>query len=201
MNPLPAMLVSRRQLLLATLALPWAVRARTPPLMVEGQPFERQLRIAGAELTLNGTGVRAVAWFKGYAAGLYLTQRATTAAQAVAMAGPKRLQMRMLQEVPAAEFVKAFNKGVARNASEGEVERLAPRMARFVALVEQTGTVRPGDVVNLDFAPALGTLYSFNGTQMGEAIPGEDFYAALLRAFVGERPYDKKLKAGLLGGG
>ena len=47
---------------------------------MEGQPFERRVVVAGAELRLNGTGVRAVAWFKGYAAGLYLTRRAATAA-------------------------------------------------------------------------------------------------------------------------
>jgi len=89
---------------------------------------------------------------------------------------------------------------VTRNASSAEVERLAARMARFAALIAQTGQVRKGDVVNLDLDPAQGMLYIYNGKQQGEAIPGEDFYAALLRAFVGDRPYDKKLRAGLLGG-
>ena len=192
--------VSRRRLLLAVAAVPWLARAQSAPLLVEGQPFERRVVVAGAELRLNGTGVRAVAWFKGYAAGLYLTRRAATAAAAVAMPGPKRLQMRMLQEVPAAEFVKAFNKGMVRNAGDAEVERLVTRMAAFEALIQQTGTVRPGDVVDLDYAPALGTLYGFNGRQRGEAIAGEDFYAVLLRSFVGDHPYDKKLRAGLLGG-
>lgn len=192
--------VSRRQLLIAALAVPGLARAQSGPVLVEGVAFERRVVVAGAELRLNGTGVRAVAWFKGYAAGLYLAERATTAASVVALPGPKRLQMRMLQDVPAAEFVKAFDKGVTRNASSAEVERLAARMARFAALIAQTGQVRKGDVVNLDLDPAQGTLYIYNGKQQGEAIPGEDFYAALLRAFVGDRPYDKKLRAGLLGG-
>lgn len=191
---------SRRQWLLAALVLPGLPRAQGAPLMVEGQPFERQALVAGTALRLNGTGVRAVAWFKGYAAGLYLPSRATTAEQALALPGPKRVQLRMLQKVPAAEFVKAFNKGLVRNATAGEVERLTPRMARFQALIEQTGPVRPGDVVDLDLDPAQGTLYAFNGQVQGEAIAGDDFYAALLRSFVGERPYDNKLKAGLLGG-
>ena len=39
-----------------------------------------------------------------------------------------------------------------------------------------------------------------NGTLQGEAIVGDDFYAALLRSFVGDRPYDSRLKAGLLAG-
>lgn len=199
-KPIPLLSSTRRQWLIAAMAWPWLAHAQLAPVMVEGQPFERRVAVAGTPLRLNGTGVRAVAWFKGYAAGLYLTERATTAAKAVAMPGPKRLQMRMLQEVPAAEFLKAFDKGVVRNSSPAEVEHLAGRMASFGALITQTGQVRPGDVVDLDFDPRRGTLYIFNGTQRGEPIPGEDFYAALLRAFVGDQPYDKKLKAGLLAG-
>lgn len=192
--------LTRRRLLFATLALSGLARAESPRLMVEGQPFDRLAHVAGTELRLNGTGVRAVAWFKGYVAGLYLRERAATAAQVLAMRGPKRLQLRMLQDVPAAEFVKAFHKGMARNASDAEVERLAARMGRFEALIAQTGAVRKGDVVDLDLDPAAGTRFGFNGTLRGEAIPGEDFYIALLRAFIGEHPYDEKLKAGLLGG-
>ena len=155
--------------------------------------------MAGQDLLLNGTGVRAVAWFKGFAAGLYLASRCTTAAQAVALAGAKRLQMRMLQEVPAAEFVKAFRKGIERNAGATELPRLAERMARFEALITGIGKVRKGDRVDLDFEPGRGTAFSLNGTLRGEPIEGDDLYAALLRSFVGERPYDNKLRAGLLG--
>ena len=190
---------TRRALLLACLCLPWAAAAQDAPLLVEGQPFQRRVRLAGVELLLNGTGVRAVAWFKGYAAGLYLSSRARTAAQAVAMAGPKRLQLRMLKEVPAQEFVKAFDKGVKRNASAEELPQLSARMARFAALIQGLGTVHDGDVVDLDYDPAQGLSFLLNGTLRGAPIAGEDFYAALLRSFVGDKPYDAKLKAGLLG--
>lgn len=192
--------LSRRHLLLATLASPWLARAQAPHVLVEGERFDRRAVVAGAELWLNGTGVRAVAWFKGYAAGLYLPEPATTAEQAVAMRGPKRLQLRMLHEAPAAEFVKAFSKGMARNASTVEVERLAARMDRFEALITQAGQVRKGDVIDLDHDPEEGTLFGLNGALRGEAIPGDDFYGTLLRSFIGERPYDARLKAGLLGG-
>lgn len=179
--------------------LAW-VPASAQPVVVEGQAFDRRVTLAGSELQLNGTGVRAVAWFKGYAAGLYLRTPSRNAAQVLAQAGPKRLQMRMLQDVPAAEFVKAFHKGVERNTPPAELPQLAERMARFEALVGGLGQVRKGDLVNLDLDPGRGTLFSVNGTLRGEAIAGEDFFAALLRSFVGDRPYDSKLKAGLLAG-
>ncbi len=192
----------RRTLLLGLLGLlgqPRVSWAQEAPRLVEGQPFAPRVHVGGRELLLNGTGVRAVAWFKGYAAGLYLPSRTRSAEQAVSMPGPKRLQLRMLREVPAVEFVKAFDKGVRRNTGDAEVASLAARMAQFEALVQALGTVREGDVVDLDLDPDRGMLFSLNGTLRGEPITGADFYAALLRSFVGVRPYDRKLKAGLLG--
>lgn len=192
---------ARRSLLLALCAAPLAVLAQDPPVQLAGQTFDRRVRLGGAELLLNGTGVRAVAWFTGYAAALYLPSRTSTTEQAVAMAGPKRLQMRMLQEVPAGEFVKAFRKGVQRNTPPAELARLTLRMDGFAALIAAVGKVRKGDVIDLDLEPSRGTAFSLNGKLRGEPIEGSDFYAALLRSFIGDHPYDDKLKAGLLGQG
>jgi hypothetical protein len=49
-------------------------------------------------------------------------------------------------------------------------------------------------------AVVAGTELGLNGALRGEAIAGDDFYETLLRSFIGERPYDARLKAGLLGG-
>lgn len=198
--PLSRRSVSRRSVLAAALLFALPVFAQGAAVVVEGQSFDRRIRVAGQDLLLNGTGVRAVAWFKGYAAALYLASRCNTAAQAVALPGAKRLQLRMLQNVPSAEFVKAFRKGIERNVEPADLPALAEAMRRFEAQVTGVGKVRKGDRVDLDFEPGRGTAFSLNGTLQGEAIAGEDLYAALLRSFVGERPYDGKLKAGLLGG-
>jgi hypothetical protein len=42
-------------------------------------------------------------------------------------------------------------------------------------------------------------VFSHNGRQVGAAIPGADFYSALLLVFIGQKPVDDKLKQGLLG--
>jgi hypothetical protein len=39
-----------------------------------------------------------------------------------------------------------------------------------------------------------------NGQARGTAIPGEDFYTAVLRVWLGEKPADSGLKKGLVGG-
>jgi hypothetical protein len=145
-------------------------------------------------------GLRAVAWLKGYAAGLYLSSRARTPQQVYAAPGAKRLQLRMLQDVDIEEFVKGFDKGVGRNTPPADMPALAERVARFDALLRGMVKVKKRDVVDLDWLPGRGLQLSFNGKLRGAPIPGEDFYAALLRIFVGERPADPDMKIGLLGG-
>lgn len=181
---------------LCVASIAWAVPVGV---VVEGQRFAAQLRVADSDLVLNGTGVRAVAWFKGYAAGLYAPQKAQAVEVLLAQPGAKRLQLRMLQDVPPAEFIKALRKGMERNTPDTERPALHDRVERFAALIMEAGKVKKGDVVDLDLDPARGMLFSLNGTLRGDAIPGADFYAALLRAFIGDKPYDERLKAGLLG--
>ena len=187
-------------LLLATSGLSAvAAPASGPENPIAGVRFDPVVQLAGQALRLNGTGLRAVAWLKCYAAGLYLARPAADAEAAVAQAGAKRLQLRLLVDVPVDEFVKAFHKGVERNTPADQQAALADRMARFDAQLRPLGQVSKGDLVNLDLMPGLGLLCWHNGRQLGPAIPGDDFYAALLRIFLGERPVDDALKAGLLG--
>lgn len=187
----------RRALLGAGAALALPARAQ---IVAEGHTYPAQIALAGSTLQLNGVGYRAVAWFKGYAAGLYLSRKATSADAAVAAPGPKRLQLVMLVDVPAGEFVKAFYKGIARNTPTAQQPALAERMQRFDAMVAAIGTVKNRDVVDLDWLPDSGLRLARNGRELGPPIAGEDFYGALLRIFVGQRPVDKEMKIGLLGG-
>ena len=195
MNPVFRLLMWLPALCLSGLAL-----AQEAPRIVEGQAFAHRINLAGSELQLNGTGVRAVAWFKGYAAGLYLSRPSNTMSQVLAASGAKRLQLRMLQEVPAAEFVKALKKGVERNTAAAELPALQLPMQRFGDQIAALGKVRKGDRVDLDLDPERGLLFSVNGTLRGEPLPGDALFNALLRAFLGDHPYDDNLKAGLLAG-
>ena len=177
-----------------------AHRAQAQIEVADGYVFPAQAEVGGQTLQLNGAGYRAVAWFKGYAAALYLPRKATTTEQAVSMAGAKRIRMRMLVDVPTQEFVKAFNKGIARNTPADQVPALRERMERFDALVAALREVKRSDVVDLDHVPGTGLVFTHNGRAQGAPIPGEDLYAALLRIFLGQRPVDPELKTGLLGG-
>jgi Chalcone isomerase-like len=190
----------RRWLSCSVAALALCLGPAWSQVQVEGQTFESRARIAGQDLVLNGVGLRAVAWLKGYAAGLYLPQKSPAADAVLAMPGAKRLQLRMLQEASSQEFVKAFGRGVKRNTAEADLPALQARMQQFDDIVAGLGKVRKGDVVNLDFVPGQGLLFTHNGKRHGEPIKGDDFYTALLRIFIGAKPSDPELKTGLLGG-
>lgn len=192
-----SLIVIRTVCLTGMLALSLAAQATD----IEGQHFDDRIRLADSELVLNGVGLRAVAWLKGYAAGLYLAQKATTPEAVLAVKGPKRIRMRMMVEVESKEFVKAFDKGMKRNLSEAEFGALTERMEKFDRIVSDLVKLKKGDVVDLDYLPSRGLVLSLNGVAKGEALPGEDLYAGLMKIFIGTRPVDTRLKAGLLGGG
>ncbi len=184
--------------LLAGLAAPMA-RAADSPTEISGVRFEPKLQLGGQALVLNGIGLRARSILKGYAAGLYLGRRAGLPAQVVAQDGAKRLQLRMMLDVPVGEFVKAFHKGVNRNTPVEQHASLTERMGLFDAQIKPLGKVKSGDTVNLDYLPNQGLVMSHNGRVIGAPIPRADFYGAILLIFIGDKPVDDKLKLGLLG--
>ena len=167
---------------------------------IGGESFDELIRLADTDLVLNGVGLRAVLMFKGYVAGLYLVHKGRTTEQVLAVKGAKRVQLKMLVDVEAKEFVKAIDVGMRRNSTEAEQLAMKDRIAQFDRNIGLIGAVKKGDVINLDFIPAKGLVLTLNGKPRGEPIPGEDLYAGVLKIFIGELPVDKKLKAGLLGG-
>lgn len=193
----PPELPSRRRLLQAGTALllaPGPARAFT----VEGHAYDDTLRLDGVTLRLTGAGVRAVAWFKGFTVGLWVAEPSPRPETLLGQAGPKRLRLRMMVDVPAAELVKALYRGVQKNHPAEEQARLAPALARLEAVIGTLGTLRSGESLDLDHLPGRGLQLSFQGQARGEPVPGDEVFRAVLRIFIGSRPADEKLKAALL---
>ena len=166
---------------------------------VEDQTFPGEASVAGTPLQLNGVGLRAAFIYKVYLAGLYLPTKAATGSEVLAEAGPKRVQVRMLMDGPSDEFAKAFTGGITKRTPADQVAAMQDRIDAFDRTLRSVGNVKKGDVVNLDYAPAVGLTMTVNGKAYGAPVPGADLYAALLGIFVGDRPVDPKMKAGMLG--
>ena len=167
---------------------------------VAGVKIDEIARVAGTDLKLNGAGLRSKAIFKVYAMGLYLQEKQSTPAAILSAAGPKRAHLHMLRNVDGDDFSEALNEGVKDNHTEAELKSLAPRLAVLTALMNEIKEAKTGLAIDLDWLPGAGTQVTIGGQPRGTPIPGDDFYRALLRIWVGDNPVSADLKKSLLGG-
>ena len=79
-------------------------------------------------------------------------------------------------------------------------EAIAPRLAVLTALMDEIKEAKTGLAIDLDWLPGAGTQVTIGGQARGKPIPGEDFFRALLRIWVGDNPVSSDLKKSLLGG-
>jgi hypothetical protein len=166
---------------------------------VEGQKFEPTVTVGGQPLALNGVGLRKRAIFKVYVAGLYAGQKNTNATAIVNDKGPRRVSLRMLRDVDAQSFIDSFNEGLKNNTPEAQLNALKPQVDALVATLKSIGEAKKGDAINFDYTPDGGTRITVNGQPKGNPIPGADFFSAVLRIWLGDKPADESLKKGMLG--
>jgi len=164
---------------------------------VAGVKLEEQIQ--PGNLVLNGAGLRKRLFFQVYAIGLYLPKKTADAEEAIASPGPKRVAIHMLRNVGAAEFSEALAEGIRANHSDAEAKALEPRVQELSAIMAEVKEARKGMAISLDFQGKEMQLL-VDGKPAGRPIAGEDFYRALLRIWLGERPVQDDLKKALLGG-
>ena len=150
-------------------------------------------------MALNGAGLRKRAFFQVYAIGLYLPVKKSSAAEVLALAGPKRVAIHMLRDVGADQFTDALADGIRQNHSEADAKALQPRIRELAAIMTDIKEAKKGLSIALDWLPQAGTQVLVDGKPAGKAIAGEDFYRSLLRIWLGEDPVQADLKKALLG--
>lgn len=191
--------LSRLIAVVAALLLSCAVSAAE----VAGIKLDDKVSVApgGTELVLNGAGVRTRLIIKVYVAGLYLIERKTAAADVLALRGPKRMALVMLRDVTAQQMSDAVNEGFQANNSPADQERYKASLGELIAAMSAPGQVKKGDSLVFEYVPELGTRVLLNGAAQGKPIAGAEFYGALLRVWLGDKPVDADLKKALLGQG
>lgn len=168
---------------------------------LEGQRFDDTAILADRTLRLNGLGLRGVAWVKAFVAGLYLSAPAKDPAQVIAMQGPKRLRLKIMLAAPSRELTKSLLRRIDRHEPEAVKARLGDRLTTLAERIDGLGELQVGDTLDLDFVPDKGIHLRLNDKPVGDAVPGDDLYRAVLKIFVGDKPVDPRMKEGLLRGG
>lgn len=168
---------------------------------VAGIKFEDTEQVAGQSTVLNGAGLRTRLMLKVYAMGLYLPKKESTAAAAIGASGAKRVHIVTLRDLTAEQFADALVKGFVANHEAADMAKLQARLDEFKATLLSIGEAKKGTSITIDFVSGNGTRLSVGGAQKGKDIAGEDFYAGLLRIWLGNKPVDDDLKASLLKAG
>ena len=182
------------------LALAWApTLAAAATVDLAGVKLEDRQTVAGSPLVLNGAGIRYKAVFKVYTAGLYLTAKADTPEQALAMPGPKRLAITMLRNIDSAELGKLFSRGMEDNMDRAAFSKLIPGVLRMGQVFSNHKQLKEGEAFVIDWVPGTGTVLTIKGKVEGEPFKEPEFFNALMRIWLGKKPADWQLKDALLG--
>ncbi len=145
-------------------------------------------------LRLNGAGVHTrYVFVQLYVAALYLPAPQREAGALLAANDPQRLWLHFLREV-SPERTRGLWEKLGTNG--GKLQQLGMRRDQFMAVFSDG--LKKGDEIAFDYLPGQGTHIRLNG-RTKTIIPGEDFYDALLRVWLGAKPTSQGLKRNLLG--
>ena len=163
--------------------------------------LDERVVVDGQALQLNGFGLRTRAlFFKIYVGSLYLPEKSSSAAAALAAKGAKRIQLTMVREADAEQFVESILHGMRANHSEEQLAQVKPQIDELMGMIRNIGTSQKGAVIVLDYAPSLdGTTLFVDGKPAGKPMAGEEFFRTLMRIWLGENPVEESLKKALLG--
>lgn len=171
-------------------------------LEIAGVKFDDTMKVGAGDTVINGVGVRGVLFIKAYAMALYLPHKSAAAGEVIAMKGAKRVRIVLLRDTSGETFADALPSGIRKNHSEQEVAPLNARIETLKATMLAITNTPKGAVIHFDWLPEIAggiTRLTINGEKKGEDIPGEDFYRAVLKIWLGEQPVQADLKEGLLG--
>ncbi len=152
-----------------------------------------------SKLHLNGTAIRAKWGFNVYVVALYMTKVNRGADAIMLDRNPKRIHITMLHGVSEKRFVSTIEKNIAVNFSEEEKVKYSKGLTNFMACFHGGTSLKKYSTINIDYLPGKGMQVAVDGNKF-EIIPGDDFYHAIMRLWIGQPP-QLSLKTGLVGKG
>lgn len=163
-----------------------------------GVHYPPSLKIEGTTVNLNGSGVAYRAVAKLYTVGLYLPKKTTKAEDVLATNAPMQLRFVMLQGMRVDELGKVVTKGIEVNSSREEFFKLIPAIRTMGEQFSRIKRLNVGDVFAIDYVPNRGTMFYVNNQPVGLPLQDTQYFAAVLRVWLGNRPNSTNMKDALL---
>lgn len=174
--------------------------AAQPPAVAAPQvEFPQQVGVGGQTLSLNGRGTRYKAIFRVYEAGLYTVSPVRAAEEFFALKGAKKLHLVARRDIGANELARMLVKGVTDSNPQDQVTRQLAGIAQVGEMFSTRTQIKNGESFGFDFVPGIGTQLLINAKPVGEPVRDPEFFAVMMRLWLGPTPVDTQLKAALLG--
>ncbi len=154
-----------------------------------GVYFPERIVTSGIPMELQGTGVKSVAFIKAFAAALYKEEGSDLDR------GGKKIVVEYFVKIPGRKLNNFTVDSMRDNVSEKVMAELSDELEQMSELFVD---LYPGDRFALAYIPGEGTQFLHNN-QLRGVIPGETFARALYSVWIGDKPFDEKLKRSILG--
>ncbi len=186
-------------LLLATASLLFQSTAVSATLDVGGVKVEETLSIYNNTLLLNGAGLVSNGKVPSYVAQIYAKQKFKTLDELFAVPGPKRLVLTAVKELDTGPIVKMFNRSVDETAGKNDRAKLIPGLMSIGEIFKANRSLKPGEVMTLDWVPVSGMVIYIGGRMQGQPYRDAELFRAAMWVWMGDFPVDAKVKDALFG--
>ena len=157
---------------------------------------DAKLAIEGQNLTLNGAGVREKMFMDMYVGSLYVTKKSTDGNALSAANDAMAIKLNIVSGLITSEkMISAINEGF-ENSTGKKTAPLKAKIDKFKGFFKDK--INKKDIFIIVYVPGEGVSVLKNGTKKG-TIDGLDFKKALFGIWLGNKPADDDLKAGMLG--
>jgi len=152
---------------------------------------------AGNEvLVLNGAGVRTKLFIKAYAGGLYLKQKSGDVNSIINADETMAVKLHIISKMITSKRMEESTREGFNNSTNGNTAPYKDRIDAFISTFKEN--IKIGDVYDIIYTPAEGTKV-YKNKELKCTAKGLDFKKVLFGIWIGSKPADKDLKAGMLG--
>lgn len=163
---------------------------------VEGVTIPNTVSIGGADLVLNGAGMREKVVFDLYVGGLYLQSKSSDAKSIINADETMSMKLHIVSRlVSSKKMTSAVDEGFTASMN-GDTSALADKIETFKGFFSDK--IVKGNIFDIAYVRGRGSVVSKNGKEVG-VVEGLAFKKALFGIWLGANPADDDLKAAMLG--
>ncbi|MCB9748062.1 MAG: chalcone isomerase family protein [Candidatus Omnitrophica bacterium] len=159
---------------------------------ISGSQFLPKYKDGAVEMNLQGIGSKSVLFMKAFVAAFYIEEGMAENPMANI---PKHLEVEYFVRIPAKKLNNYTVERMAENISQ---EEMAALNKEIELMGQYFVDLAPGDRFALTYIPDLGTKFTHNDQLVG-VVQGAQFAKALFSVWIGEKPFDERLKNQILG--